>query len=57
MKTYHSCFSESVILEGEEEDLVGKLHILAGDVVIAGWVLVLIADFGTLNGLRLIEAR
>ena len=32
MQAYHSCFSESVILEEEEKDLVGEVDILEGEV-------------------------
>ena len=38
MKTYHSCFSKSVILEGEEEFLVDEVDLLAGEVDIADQV-------------------
>ena len=35
MKAYHSFFSESVILEEDEEDLLGEVDILEGEVDMA----------------------
>ena len=35
MQAYHSCFSESVILEEDEEDLAGEVDILEGEIDMA----------------------
>ena len=34
MKTYHSCFSKSVILEGDEEFLVDEVEVDIADQVV-----------------------
>ena len=50
-QAYHSCFSKSVILEEDEEDLVGEVDILEGEVdILEGEVDILEGEVDILEG-------